>query len=173
MARWTELRQRLVRAARQASGRAYCPYSGFRVGAALLTRRGNLFLGCNVENASYGLTVCAERNAVFRAVATEGPTMRIRALAVYTPTPHPSPPCGACRQVIQEFGPDARIISSCDGPAVLSRRLDQLLPEAFGLPARGSTPSPAGGPAVQGRPGRSTTSALPAGKARRTKRSGP
>jgi cytidine deaminase len=121
---------RLKEAARAASERAYCPYSKFRVGAAILTSSGRIFAGCNVENASYGLTICAERNAVFLMVAS-GETS-IRAVVIYTPTPTPTAPCGACRQVLNEFGPDALVHSGCDGPQVISRRISQLLPEAFG-----------------------------------------
>lgn len=120
----------LVRTARDASQQAYCRYSGFRVGAAVLTEDGRIFAGCNVENASYGLTICAKRNAVFQAVAGGSP--RIRAVVIYTPTAEPAAPCGACRQVITEFGPDAEIVCACDGPKILRRRLTELLPEAFG-----------------------------------------
>jgi cytidine deaminase len=122
----------LVAAAKRAAMQAYCPYSGFPVGAAVLTDRGEIFAGCNVENASYGLTICAERNAIFQAVARgEGPLV-ILALVVYTPTSEPTAPCGACRQVINEFGPDAEVLAACDGPTVLSRLLGELLPQAFG-----------------------------------------
>jgi cytidine deaminase len=120
----------LVARARNASEHAYCPYSKFRVGAALLTEDDRIFSGCNVENASYGLTICAERNAVFQMVAQA--RNMIRALVVYTPTPKPTTPCGGCRQVINEFGPDALIISVCDGPEVLRKKLSELLPAAFG-----------------------------------------
>lgn len=120
----------LADAAKQASAQAYCPYSRFPVGAALLTDDGTIITGCNVENASYGLTICAERNAVFHAVALGH--RRIVAVAIYTPTPTPSAPCGACRQVLNEFGPDAEVVSVCDGPDILRRRLGELLPEAFG-----------------------------------------
>ena len=122
--------RKLIDAARDASARAYCPYSRFRVGAAVLTDKDEIISGCNVENASYGLTICAERNAIFHAVARG--TTRIQAVVVYTPTPKPSAPCGACRQVINEFGPDAEVLSVCDGPEVLRKRLSELLPEAFG-----------------------------------------
>ena len=121
---------RLKAAARSASEHAYCPYSKFRVGAAVLSDRGEIFSGCNVENASYGLTICAERNAVFRMVA-EGHTV-IRLLVIYTPTPVATAPCGACRQVLNEFGPSAQILSFCDGPTVLETTLAELLPSAFG-----------------------------------------
>ena len=122
----------LVAAARAVVERAYCPYSKFKVGAALLTASGKIFAGCNVENASYGLTICAERNAIFQAVAQGPGPLSIRAIVIYTPTTTPSAPCGACRQVINEFGPLARVISLCDGPVALESSLDLLLPEAFG-----------------------------------------
>lgn len=120
----------LIEAARLASEAAYSPYSRFRVGASVLGEDGTIVSGCNVENASYGLTICAERNAVFAGVA-QG--MRVVwAVVIYTPTAEPTAPCGACRQVINEFGPEAEIVSVCDGPGVIRRRLSELLPEAFG-----------------------------------------
>jgi cytidine deaminase len=123
----------LVAAARRAAAQAYCPYSRFPVGAAVLTDRGTIFTGCNVENASYGLTICAERNAVFQAVAQTQGRLVIQAVVVYTPTPEPTAPCGACRQVIFEFGgPDAQVGSFCDGADVLLYRLGDLLPSSFG-----------------------------------------
>ncbi|OWK41865.1 cytidine deaminase [Fimbriiglobus ruber] len=120
----------LAKRAKAASETAYCPYSKFRVGAAVLTDDGQIFEGCNVENASYGLTICAERNAVFQMVARA--KQKITAVVIYTPTVKPSAPCGACRQVINEFGPDALIMSVCDGEGVLKKKLSELLPDAFG-----------------------------------------
>jgi cytidine deaminase len=120
----------MVKAARGRAELAYSPYSRFRVGAAVLSAAGEIFAGCNVENASYGLSMCAERSAIFQFVAHGG--TEIRAVVVYTPTPRPTAPCGACRQVIREFGPEAEIVSICDGPEVLRRRLGELLPDAFG-----------------------------------------
>jgi len=122
--------RRLERAARTAAKGSYSPYSKFRVGAAILTGSGKMFTGTNVENASYGLCNCAERTAIFAAVATGERVLR--AVAVYTPTKTATPPCGACRQVINEFGPTARVISVCDGPDRIETTLDQLLPAAFG-----------------------------------------
>ncbi len=116
--------------ARAAASRAYAPYSNFAVGAGLLTTDGRVFSGCNVENASYGLTICAERNVMFHAVA-EGP-LDIALIAIYTPTPLPTAPCGACRQVIREFGPNARIVCVCDGSDVVNTTLAELLPASFG-----------------------------------------
>lgn len=125
-----ETLQDMIKKAIIVSKKAYCPYSKFEVGAAVLTEKGDVFLGCNVENASYGLTICAERNAVFQMVALA--RQRIKALVIYTPTPKPSAPCGACRQVINEFGPDTLIVSVCNGPDVLRKTLSALLPDAFG-----------------------------------------
>jgi cytidine deaminase len=116
--------------AKAVSEQAYCPYSNFRVGAVVLTDDGSMFEGCNVENASYGLTICAERNAIFQMAARA--KRKIIAIVIYTPTPTPSAPCGACRQVINEFGPDALVMSVCDGPDVLKKKLSDLLPDAFG-----------------------------------------
>jgi len=104
-----EAREQLIEAARAATKNAYAPYSKFKVGAALLTARGDLFQGCNVENASYGVTNCAERTAIFSAVAQGGPDLEIRAIAVVNGRGVPCSPCGACRQVIYEFGPDATV----------------------------------------------------------------
>jgi len=104
-----DLLEDLIRKAAEASKRAYCPYSRFPVGAALLTPSGSIFVGCNVENASYGLAICAERSALSSAVV-QG-EREIAAVVIATPTPEPTPPCGACRQVLVEFGPAAQIIS--------------------------------------------------------------
>jgi cytidine deaminase len=124
------LRRRLEKAAREAAAASYSPYSKFPVGAAVLTGSGKVFTGCNVENASYGLCNCAERTAIFTAAAAG--ERQIRAVAVYTPTPAATSPCGACRQVINEFGPKALIIGVCDGPGRFETTLSKLLPAAFG-----------------------------------------
>jgi len=122
----------LLEQAREVLSRAYAPYSGLRVSAAALTQAGQVYLGVNVENASYGLTVCAERAAIFAAVAQEGPEMRLQALAVVSDQPGPCPPCGACRQVIFEFGPEAWVIFQ--GPDGLEEApIAHLLPGAFSL----------------------------------------
>src|SRR5579872_5749527 len=102
-------RARLIQAARRAMKNAYARYSHFRVGAALLTSKGRVFVGCNVENASYGVTNCAERTAIFSAVAKLGPGMELTEIAVTCEQNVPCAPCGACRQVIYEFGPNAVI----------------------------------------------------------------
>lgn len=122
--------RRLEKAARQAAKASYSPYSKFRVGAAILTGSGKVYTGTNVENASYGLCNCAERTAIFTAVAAGERT--VQAVAVYTPTRTATSPCGACRQVINEFGPEALVISVCDGKGRIETTLDQLLPDAFG-----------------------------------------
>jgi len=95
--------ERLRVTAREASSRAYAPYSNFHVGAALLFDDGSVVAGCNVENVSYGLTSCAERNALFRAISERGPGPKIVAIAVTNAAGAPCPPCGACRQVMAEF----------------------------------------------------------------------
>jgi cytidine deaminase len=122
--------RRMEKSARTAAARAYAPYSRFRVGAAALGGSGKVYAGCNVENASYGLCNCAERTAIFSAIAAG--ERSIKAVTVYTPTPLPTAPCGACRQVIHEFGPDALIISICDARNRIETKLSALLPGAFG-----------------------------------------
>jgi cytidine deaminase len=123
--------ERLVAAAKRASSSSYSPYSKFAVGAAVLDVSGEVFAGTNVENASFGLTICAERAAIFAAVAAG--RRDLQTVVVYTPTATPTAPCGACRQVINEFNPRARVISVCDGDARLDATIDQLLPYAFRL----------------------------------------
>jgi cytidine deaminase len=123
---------KLVAAARAVRKRAHAPYSRFQVGAAVLDERGRVHVGCNVENASYGLTVCAERHAVAAAVAAGA--KRVRAVAVVTPTRPPGTPCGACRQVIAELG-DAKtrvLLASPTGTAEATT-LGALLPRSFSL----------------------------------------
>src|SRR6187549_2428604 len=115
--------------ARTAAERAYAPYSKFSVGCALISNSGAIFLGCNVENASYGLTICAERNAVFAAVA-HGQT-RFVAIAIVTEGQEPVTPCGACRQVLVEFAPSFEVRSYCASSQVLRESTATLLPHAF------------------------------------------
>lgn len=126
-------RDKLLQAARNALQRAYARYSNFRVGAAVLTDQGEVFTGCNVENASYGLTNCAERSAIFTAVQqTKAPKLSIRAVAVVTADSVPCSPCGACRQVIFEFGENAIVIfKGRQGYQEMS--IADLLPESFRL----------------------------------------
>lgn len=127
-------RDLLVAKAREAMERAYAPYSKFRVGAALWGEDGTIHTGCNVENASYGLTVCAERAAVVAAVGRG--VRRFLGVAVVTDGLEPVPPCGACRQVLAEFSPGMAVVSETGGV----RRewtLDQLLPDPFEPESRG------------------------------------
>ncbi len=122
----------LLEAAASAAAKAYAPYSRFQVGCALRTAQGHLYTGCNVENASYGLTICAERGTIFQAVAQEGPEMRIAELAVIA-LGHEFPPCGACRQVIAEFaGPETPVWFLRDGKPVMLT-MAELLPASFKL----------------------------------------
>jgi len=123
----------LMRAAERARRDAYAPYSRFTVGAALLTRDGRIFAGCNVENASYGLSICAERAAVFNAVSAGDRDFVAIAIAC---KPGVAAPCGACRQVLNEFAPKLTVYYRGANRRVIKRRLDQLLPEAFGLKRR-------------------------------------
>jgi cytidine deaminase len=123
--------QPLVAAAKAASAHAYCPYSRFAVGAAVQSADGHVFAGCNIENASYGLAVCAERNAVFHAVAAGA--REIVAAVIYTPTPAYATPCGACRQVLLEFGPNAEVLCVSDGADQGRFTVSSLLPHAFVL----------------------------------------
>src|SRR5580693_1810361 len=102
-------RKELERAALKVMKNAHAPYSNFRVGAAILLADGKIFSGCNVENASYGMTNCAERTAIFSAVAKLGPKMEIEAIAITCAQNAACAPCGACRQVIYEFGPQALV----------------------------------------------------------------
>lgn len=125
-------RKKLLASARKVMRNAHAPYSNFHVGAALLTAKEEIFAGCNVENASYGMTNCAERTAIFTAVAKSGPGLVIRAIAVANDHGVPCSPCGACRQVIYEFGPDAIVFfEGKNGPA--EAHITELLPEGFRL----------------------------------------
>lgn len=123
--------ERLLAHARETMERAYAPYSGYRVGAALLASDGSVVTGCNVENVSYGLTMCAERAAVARALA-EG-RRGFRAIAITTDGSATIVPCGACRQVLAEFAPNMRVVSEGLG-ARRTWSLDELLPEPFEAP---------------------------------------
>ena len=121
-----------IEAARAASEKAYTPYSNFRVGAAILTRGGALYAGCNVENASYGLGICAERGAVMRMAAEGDPADReVELVAVYSPNASPCFPCGACRQVLREFGCEEVVVLDEEGDP---RRypFEEMLPHSFG-----------------------------------------
>lgn len=123
----------LLEQARAAAQHSYSPYSGFRVGAALRLNDGTVVIGTNVENVSYGLTLCAERAALVQAVSRFGPTVRITAAAVANLNDAPSPPCGACRQVLAEFiEPDAPVVfPAADGTRVMAFR--DMMPLAFDM----------------------------------------
>ncbi len=127
----------LLAAAQQAAHHAYAPYSGFRVGAALMLEGGEIVTAANVENASYGLSICAERSAVARAIAQYGPKLRIHAVAVTNLNNAPSSPCGACRQVLAEFmPPDGIVLFPFDGTPearIQSHTLAELFPLGFDL----------------------------------------
>ena len=125
---FNEVLNKLIREAKNASKNAYSVYSKFPVGAAFSNQKGEVFTGCNVENISFGLTICAGRTAIFKSIS-EG-NHDIDVLVVYTPTSAPTPPCGACRQVIAEFNTKARIICVCDSDERIDTSLDKLLPEA-------------------------------------------
>lgn len=120
--------QQLVQLAQSARERAYAPYSHYQVGAALLTQSGQVFAGCNVENAVYPLTTCAERTAVVKAVS-EG---QHEFAAIAIATRNGGSPCGACRQVLREFAPHVRVLLVDETGRVREFTLDQLLPESFG-----------------------------------------
>lgn len=122
---------RLTEGARLAAEHSYSPYSNFKVGAAILLSNGTIVTGTNVENVSYGLTLCAERSALVRAVSEFGPAIRIKAMAVANLNDAASPPCGACRQMLSEFAePDALVIfPSAEGLRTMS--FSELLPCGF------------------------------------------
>lgn len=123
-------RTKLLLKARAAMKSAYAPYSDFQVGAAILLRDGRIFTGCNVENASYGLTICAERNAIFAAVAASKKKPEIAAIAVVNRRGVPCSPCGACRQVIAEFGPEA-MVWYLGAKGIVGRTMRELLVDGF------------------------------------------
>jgi homotetrameric cytidine deaminase len=128
------MEEALQAAAEAVLGQAYAPYSRFRVGAAVRTASGRVHAGCNVENVSYGLTICAERSAIARAVAEEGPEVRIVAVAVVHDGLEPCAPCGACRQVIAEFGGLETTVRYRSTEGVVERAAGDLLPDTFGFP---------------------------------------
>lgn len=119
----------LMKTARKARQNAYAPYSHFAVGAALLAESGKVYTGCNIENASYGLTCCAERNAIFAAVGAG--ERRFKMLAVAADSPEPVAPCGACRQVIAEFGIPFVVMGNLK-EATKTMTAEELLPYGFG-----------------------------------------
>jgi cytidine deaminase len=120
----------VMEAARAAASRAYAPYSNFQVGAAILTEGGNIYPGSNVENASYGLTICAERTAATAMASADPEDREIALVAVYSPSAAPCFPCGACRQVLREFG-CKEVVVEADG-AMRRFPFEQILPNSFG-----------------------------------------
>lgn len=121
---------KLLQLAQEAAKQAYVPYSGYKVGSAVLCSDGTIFTGCNVENASYSLTICAERTAIFKAVS-EG-HKDFTAIAIYVDSERIFPPCGACRQVISEFAPEIPVVYANRNETIEST-MGQLLPGAFSL----------------------------------------
>ena len=119
-----------MEAARAAARRAYAPYSNFHVGAAILTGGGALHTGSNVENASYGLSICAERNAATTMASADPTDREIELVAVFSPNSSPCFPCGACRQVLREFGCQEVVVH--DGQELQCYPFDQILPNSFG-----------------------------------------
>ena len=117
-------------AARAASERAYAPYSNFLVGAAILTTRGAVHAGCNVENASYGLSICAERNAATTMASADSEDRQIELVAIYSPNTAPCFPCGACRQFLREFGCKEVVVE--DGSGLRRYPFEEILPNSFG-----------------------------------------
>ena len=125
--------QELIAAAKQARKNAYVPYSNFAVGAAILTEDDQIYTGCNVENASYGLSNCAERTAIFKAISERG-EIKLKAIAVVGDTEGPCSPCGACRQVISEFGDDDLeiVMTNLEGDTLI-KSISELLWGSFKL----------------------------------------
>mgnify|MGYP003295709165 CR=1 FL=1 len=119
----------LIEKAKEASTRAYAPYSKFHVGAALLTESGKVFQGCNVENVSFGATNCAERTAIFSAVASG--ERKFKKIVIFVDRKEFTPPCGMCRQVIAEFAPDMEILLANNEDKVLRTTIKELLPMSF------------------------------------------
>lgn len=135
----TTLTSELLQAARKAREKAYAPYSNFPVGCAVQSASGRVFTGVNIENASYGLTICAERSALFRMVAA-GERL-FRTLLVTAGTAEPVPPCGACLQVMIEFAlPDSLVIMTGQGDQVIEKPLIELLPLGFHFPGKEKRP---------------------------------
>ena len=124
-----DIKDKLINAARAVRENAYAPYSGFKVGAAILAEGGNIYAGCNVENASYGLTICAERNAMGALIA--GGEKRPVSIAIVAKDGVTCPPCGACRQVLMEFNPDLEIILESGDNGYEFFKLSEILPLSF------------------------------------------
>ncbi len=131
-----QLTEQLLAPAMAAANNAYAPYSGLHFGAAALTRDGRVIIGCNVENASYSITQCAERNALGAAIAQGVKRGDVVAMLIYTPGDMTHSPCGACRQAIKELlAPDGSVIATSGGGEPLSWKVSEMLPDAFELSA--------------------------------------
>lgn len=123
--------RQLIAVAKEISLKSYSPYSRFPVGSAIEDLDGNIFAGCNVENLAFPSGLCAERTAICKAVSEIGPDLKVHILVIYTPTDTVTTPCGACRQVINEFAsPDTRVICVCDDDSILDIAFKDLLPES-------------------------------------------
>jgi cytidine deaminase len=120
----------LMDVAKEAAGKAYAPYSRFLVGAAILTQDGAVHAGCNVENASYGLSICAERNAATTMISANPNDRKIRSVAVFSPNVSPCFPCGACRQFLREFGCEEVVVEDASG--LRRYPFEEILPNSFG-----------------------------------------
>lgn len=120
----------LMSAAREAAEKAYAPYSRFRVGAAILTEGGAVHAGCNVENASYGMSICAERNAATTMISAGPDDRKIRSVAIFSPNASPCFPCGACRQFLREFGCEEVVVEDASG--LRRYPFEEILPNSFG-----------------------------------------
>ncbi|HEV2745617.1 MAG TPA: cytidine deaminase [Rubrobacter sp.] len=120
----------LMDAAREAAEKAYAPYSRFRVGAAILTEGGAVHAGCNVDNASYGLSICAERNAATTMISDGPDDRKIRSVAIFSPNASPCFPCGACRQFLREFGCEEVVVEDASG--LRRYPFEEILPNSFG-----------------------------------------
>jgi cytidine deaminase len=119
----------LLEEAKQASLKSYSPYSKFPVGCAIQADSGRIYRGCNIENVSFGLTICAERSALSSAVIAEGPDLKIKKVVIFTPTKVPISPCGGCRQVLREFGDNFEVVSLCEGKDIFSAQISDLIPQ--------------------------------------------
>ena len=120
--------KKLIQSAKSVCKKAYAPYSRFVVGCAVVSTSGKIYCAGNVENISFGLTICAERAAISKAVSEEGPGFKIKSVVIYTPTDTPVTPCGACRQVLKEFGENFEILSACKSDKIIKMKIEELLP---------------------------------------------